>query len=51
MGLSLGLQEGRALVFVLGLRAVSTDPLYFGEGTRLTVLGEQGGVLGLHGGE
>lgn len=40
----MGHQERAAAVFVLGLRAVSNDPLFFGEGTRLTVLGERGAL-------
>jgi hypothetical protein len=40
LGLGLGQKEWAALVFVLGLVAVSTDTQYFGPGTRLTVLGK-----------
>lgn len=37
-----GIAGRAAPVFVLGLQAVSTDPQYFGPGTRLTVLGKRG---------
>lgn len=34
--------RGQRQIFVLGLRAVSTETQYFGRGTRLTVLGKPG---------
>ena len=43
-GLSPGYPERVALVFVLSLRAVSNNPLYFGGGTRLLVLGKWGAL-------
>lgn len=35
-------RSGQHWVFVLSLEAVSADKLYFGSGTRLTVLGKLG---------
>lgn len=40
--LSQGWDSRTAGVFVLSLEAVSTETLYFGSGTRLTVLGKLG---------